>query len=71
MELLPVLATVILVATLGTLLVAVAAYMAFRLRDKRRPGLKQAGPAPRQPAHYEPMFITRYKPEASARQSAV
>lgn len=63
MELLSLLATVILVATIGTLLVAVAAYMAFRLRDRRKP-VKAKAPAPLQPQHYQPMFITRYKPDA-------
>ena len=62
MELLSLLATVILVATIGTLLVAVAAYMAFRLRERRKPGNKLKAPAPRQPEHYQPIFITRYKP---------
>jgi uncharacterized membrane protein YfcA len=62
MELLSLLATVILVATIGTLLVAVAAYMAFRLRDRRKPSNKLKVPAPQQPAHYQPVFITRYKP---------
>ena len=62
MELLSLLATVILVATIGTLLVAVAAYMAFRLRERRKPGVKVKAPAPREPVHYQPIFITRYKP---------
>lgn len=67
MELLSLLATVILVATIGTLLVAVAAYMAFRLRERRKPGNKLKAPAPRQPAHYQPIFITRYKPGVMSR----
>jgi uncharacterized membrane protein YfcA len=62
MELLSLLATVILVATIGTLLVAVAAYMAFRLRERRKPSTQAKAPVPREPAHYQPIFITRYKP---------
>ncbi len=40
MDLISLLATVILITTIGTLVVAVAAYIAFKLRDKRRPKKK-------------------------------
>lgn len=61
MDLISLLATVILLTTIGTLIVAVAAYVAFKLREKRRPGrrdptLSHTGP-------YEPVFLRRYVPK--------
>lgn len=37
MDLVSILATVILLATLGTLVAAVAAYVAYKLRERRKP----------------------------------
>jgi hypothetical protein len=66
MDLISILATVILLTTIGTLVVAVAAYAAFKLRDKRKPGKKDNTIAV--PNASEPIFLTRYKP---ARKAAV
>ncbi len=65
MDLISILATVILLTTIGTLVVAVAAYAAFKLRDKRKPSKKDNTVAA--PNTSEPIFLTRYKP---ARKSA-
>ena len=37
MDLVPILATVVLIATLSTLILGVLSYLAFRAREKRRP----------------------------------
>ena len=60
MDLISILATVILVTTIGTLVVAVAAYAAFKLRDKRKPG--RSDPTANKGQNAEPIFLTRYKP---------
>jgi len=62
MDLVPVLSTIVLVATLATLVLGVLSYVAFRSRERRRPGaaaaadsgkrffvrltLREEGPAP-------------------------
>lgn len=66
MDLISILATVILITTLGTLIVAVAAYAAFKLRDKRKPKKKDqtlddSGP-------FEPIFLTPYIPPSQSKQ---
>ncbi len=48
MEVIPILSTVILVATIITLIVAIAAYVVFRVKDKRRGG-GSAATAPMNP----------------------
>jgi heme/copper-type cytochrome/quinol oxidase subunit 2 len=63
MDLLSILATVILLTTIGTLVVAVAAYAAFKLRDKRKPGKSDPTLSVRNTS--EPIFLTRYKPVKS------
>lgn len=60
MDLISILATVILLTTIGTLVVAVAAYAAFKLRDKRKPNKKDTTMVA--PSASEPIFLTRYKP---------
>ena len=61
MDLVSILATVILVTTIGTMVVGVVAYMAFKLRDSRKPTKKKddtldsSGPQ-------EPVFLQRYQP---------
>ena len=67
MDLISILATVILVTTIGTMVVGVGAYAAFKLRDKRRPTtgrgddtLAAAGPR-------EPIFLKRYVPRSADR----
>jgi hypothetical protein len=59
---------VILIATIGTMGVAIAAYVAFKLRDKRKPSKKD--PAPDQNGEVNPIFLTRYKPEAPSSDQA-
>jgi hypothetical protein len=39
MDLVPVLSTIVLVATLATLVLGVLSYVAFRSRERRQPGL--------------------------------
>lgn len=60
MDLISLLATVILITTIGTLVVAVAAYIAFKLRDKRRP--KKRDPTMHSDGPYQPIFLQRYVP---------
>lgn len=64
MDLISILATVILLTTIGTLVIAIAAYVAFKLRDKRKPSKKDPTVAALNPS--EPIFLTRYKPQKSA-----
>lgn len=60
MDLISILATVILVTTVGTVLTGVLAYAAFRLREKRRPQKNDAtNPTPALD-NQEPIFLTRY-----------
>ncbi|NEX60015.1 hypothetical protein [Noviherbaspirillum galbum] len=61
MDLVSILATVILVTTIGTTVVGVGAYAAFKLRDKRRPKAKKSTTGP---GHEEPVFLKRYLPPA-------
>lgn len=60
MDLVSLLSIVILVTTIGTMAVGVAAYIAFKLRDKRKPrkGRDNAGSA----ALQEPIFLKPYLP---------
>jgi len=53
MDLVPILATIVLSATLATLILGVLSYMAFRARDQRRPGKAGAGSSGKQ-------FFVRY-----------
>lgn len=62
MDLISILATVILITTIGTLVVGVAAYAAFKLRDKRRPKKKDPTANPNQ--FNDPIFLKRYDPKA-------
>jgi len=64
MDLISLLSTVLLVTTIGTLVVAIAAHLAFRLRDKRRPDRTAL---PRQDGgSLEPIFLERYSPAVAA-----
>ena len=60
MDIISVLSTVILLTTIGTLIVAIAAYGAFKLRDKRKPTRNDPTVAGGKPT--EPIFLKRYKP---------
>ncbi|MCC6848861.1 MAG: hypothetical protein IT294_10205 [Deltaproteobacteria bacterium] len=41
MDLVPILATIVLIATLSTLVLGVLSYLAFRVREKRQPRAAQ------------------------------
>jgi hypothetical protein len=59
MDIIPILSTVILTTTFATLVLAVGSYLAFKLRDKRKP-------APKPAATIAPVktFFVRYRPPA-------
>ena len=62
MDLVSILATVILVTTIGTMIVGVGAYMAFKLRDKRKPGKNRSDETMDVGGPLEPVFLERYVP---------
>ena len=62
MDFISILATIILFTTVATLAVALAAYAAFKLRERRKPGGK-GGPSAA-PGAIEPIFLDRYVPDA-------
>lgn len=64
MDLISILATVILVTTIGTVVVGVGAYYAFKLRDKRKPKKKGDDDTLDDQGPREPIFLTRYVPAA-------
>ncbi len=66
MDLISILATVILTTTIGTVIIGVAAYAAFKLRDKRKPKGKKDNKALSDKAGLEPIFLRRYTPGAPA-----
>ena len=59
MDFVMVLSTVILISTLATLVLAVGSYMAFRMRDRRRPAPATA------PVATSKVFFVRYRPPAT------
>ena len=63
MDLISILATVILATTIGTLIVGVGAYAAFKLRDSRKPKTKKNEDSSGSSAAKEPIFLKRYIPE--------
>ncbi|QDL53085.1 hypothetical protein [Rhodoferax aquaticus] len=64
MDLVSILATVILVTTIGTMVIGVGAYYAFKLRDKRKPNKKKADDTLDDTGKKEPVFLNRYVPQA-------
>ena len=68
MDLISILATVILITTIGTLVIGVAAYIAFKLRDKRRPKRKDTTVV--EGGEFHPIFLKRYLPEKQAVNTA-
>lgn len=62
MDLISILATVILVTTIGTMVVGVGAYAAFKLRDKRKPQKKRGDDTLDASGPQEPVFLKRYVP---------
>lgn len=70
MDIISILATVILTTTIGTLIVGVAAYAAFKLRDKRKPKGKRNSDASSL-GDGAPVFLTRYQPAPATKESPV
>ncbi|MFZ4478945.1 MAG: hypothetical protein ACOYNZ_03515 [Rhodoferax sp.] len=64
MDLISVLATVILITTIGTMVVGVGAYAAFKLRDKRKPTAGRTDETMNKGGPTEPVFLKRYIPDA-------
>lgn len=63
MDLISILTTVILATTVGTVIIGVAAYAAFKLRDKRKPKVKKDGDAAKAgTAAVEAVFLKKYVP---------
>ena len=65
MDLISILATVILATTIGTLIVGVGAYAAFKLRDSRKPKAKKTDDAAVGGTAKAPIFLKRYVPESA------
>ncbi len=62
MDLIGILASVILITTIGTMVVGVVAYAAFKLRDKRKPGNSRADDTMNVGGPLKPVFLERYVP---------
>lgn len=62
MDLVSILATVILVTTIGTIVIGIGAYGAFKLRDKRKPKRKIVDDLQGEKLANEPIFLKRYVP---------
>ena len=62
MDFISILATILLFTTVATLAIALAAYAAFKMRERRKPGKKVPGGANAAPAELEPIFLDRYVP---------
>ncbi len=60
MELIPLLSTVILVATIVTIVFAVFSYLAYRAREKKVPRVRSRSTESR--ILLEPQFFKRYQP---------
>jgi hypothetical protein len=61
MDLIAILSTVILLVTVGTITVALAAYAAVKVRDKRKPKQGPASSTDNQ-GGFQPEFLRRYMP---------
>jgi hypothetical protein len=70
MDLVSILATVILVTTIGTIIIGVGAYGAFKLRDKRKPKRKVSDDAQTDKVTNEPIFLKRYIPDSTSESSS-
>lgn len=63
MDLISILATVILATTIATVVIGVAAYAAFKLRDKRKPKTSGKDLTLDTTIQTKSIFLTRYVPE--------
>lgn len=68
MDLISILATVILATTIGTLIVGVGAYAAFKLRDSRKPKAKINDDTSSSSVTKDPIFLKRYIPNIVQKQ---
>lgn len=65
MDLVSILATVILVTTIGTMIIGLGAYFAFKLRDKRKPTKKKSDETLDDTGPVKPIFLRPYIPTNS------
>lgn len=65
MDLISILATVILATTIGTVIIGIAAYAAFKLRDKRKPKTSRKDLTLDDTVQTKSIFLNRYVPEPS------
>lgn len=68
MDLVSILATVILVTTIGTMIIGIGAYFAFKLRDKRKPTKKKTDETLDSTGPVQPVFLKRYVPPTQGGQ---
>ena len=61
MDLIAILSTVILLVTIGTITIAIAAYLALKLRDRRKPTSDRLN-MHRESEEFTPVFLKRYMP---------
>ncbi|MFY7905730.1 MAG: hypothetical protein ACOVO0_06280 [Burkholderiaceae bacterium] len=66
MDIVAILSTVILLTTAGTIMVAIAAYVAFKLRERRKPGQQKFQADGMRPGG-APIFLTRYLPSEAVK----
>ena len=59
MKLIPLLSTIILAATIVTIVFATFSYVAYRAREKKAP---KSAAEPEEGAAFEPQFFKRYQP---------
>jgi hypothetical protein len=70
MDFISILATILLFTTVATLAVALAAYAAFKMRERRKPGQKNAAGAGGGAMQIEPIFLERYIPDDADMEAA-
>ena len=68
MDFISILATILLFTTVATLAVALAAYAAFKMRERRKPGKKDASTSSTEVL--EPIFLERYVPDDDDMEAA-
>ena len=70
MDIIAILAYVILFTTIGTMVIGVFAYFAFKLRDKRKPNKKRTDDTLDASGLRDAIFLTPYVHEGSVRSEA-